>query len=176
MKRILAMAGTLLLLAACGENVRTTAPLATLVVPNQAPWLNLDEGPQTIELRGLDDKLTFTPDPPLARALEAQLRAAVQGEYFPNLTIACQGTRGEMSVDTDEAPDQAVLSLSLTCLINASGAISRHEYSAAASARVPAGSDGNVYAHALAGLLKDGAAKIGGQLAADVRASRPTGG
>lgn len=171
MKRILAIAGTLLL-AACGHDTRTPVALGTLVVPNQAPWLILGAGPEQVELKGLDDTLKFRPDPPLARALEAQLRAGVQAEYFPNLTIACQDTAAEMRVDTDEAPDTVRLDLSLSCTINASGYVSKHDYAAAPTTAVRSGSGADAYARALGLLLKDGSAQIAAKLAADVRGSR----
>lgn len=172
MKRIPAIAGTLLL-AACGHDTRTPVALGTLVVPNQAPWLILEPGPEQVELKGLDDTLKFVPDPPLARAVEAQLRAGVQAEYLPNLTIACQDTAAQMRVDTDEAPDTVRLDLSLDCTINASGYVSRHAYRVAPTTIVPAGSGADAYARALGTLVKDGSTQIAAKLAADVRASGP---
>jgi hypothetical protein len=171
MKRTLAIAGTLLL-AACGHDTRTPVALGTLVVPNQAPWLILTPGPEEVELRGLDSKLKFLPDPPLATALEAQLRAGVQQDYFPNLTIACDDIKAEMKVNADDAPDTVVLELSLRCTINASGYVSTHEYAVAPTTAVPAGSAEAAYGKALGVLLRDAAGQVGAKLDADVRASR----
>lgn len=173
MKRIaLAIAGTLLL-SACGHDTRTPVALGTLVVPNQAPWLILAPGPEQVELRGLDSTLKFLPDPPLAKALEAQLRAGVQQDYFTNLTIACDDIKAGMKVNADDAPDTVVLELSLRCTINARGRVSAHEYEVAPTTRVAAGSSEAAYASALGVLLRDGAGKIATQLSSDVRASLP---
>jgi hypothetical protein len=174
MKRIaLAIAGTVLL-SACGHDTRTPVALGTLVVPNQAPWLILSPGPEQVELRGLDDTLKFLPDPPLAKALEAQLRAGVQQDYFANLTIACDDIKAGMKVDTDEAPDTVLLDLSLRCTINAAGRVSSHAYAVSPTTPVPAGSSEATYAQALGVLLRKGAGQIATQLSTDVRASRPT--
>jgi hypothetical protein len=173
MKRIaLAIAGTFLL-SACGHDTRTPVALGTLVVPNQAPWLILAPGPEEVELRGLDSKLKFLPDPPLATALEAQLRAGVQQDYFPNLTIACDDIKAEMKVNADDAPDTVVLELSLRCTINASGYVSTHQYAVAPTTKVAAGSAEADYAKALGVLLRDGAGQVAVKLASDVHASRP---
>ncbi len=173
MKRVaLAIAGTLLL-SACGHDTRTPVALGTLVVPNQAPWLILAPGPEQVELRGLDSTLKFLPDPPLAKALEAQLRVGVQQDYFTNLTIACNDIKAAMKVNTDDAPDTVVLELSLRCTINARGLVSVHRYEVTPTTRVPAGSSEASYASALGTLLRDGAGQVASRLAADVRASRP---
>ncbi|HET6431292.1 hypothetical protein [Dyella sp.] len=171
MKRILAMAGTVLL-AACGHDVRTPAPLGALVVPNQAPWLILATGPEEVLVRGLDDTIKLSPEPSVATAVEAQLRAGVQPDYFTNLTIACDDLKTQMNVDTDEAPDTPKLDLSLRCTVNARGLIVAHEYSATSTATVAAGSNDAAYGRALGVLLKDAADQIAGKLAADVRVSR----
>lgn len=147
--------------------------LDTLVVPNQAPWLILASGPEQVELRGLDETLKFLPDPPLAKALEAQLRAGVQQEYFVNLTIACDGIKAQMKVNSDDAPDTVAMDLSLRCTINARGLVSSHTYAVTPTTTVPAGSSEATYAGSLRVLLHDGATQIAGKLAADVHASRP---
>lgn len=172
MKRTLAIAGTILL-AACGHDTRTPVALGTLVVPNQAPWLILAPGPEQVEVRGLDETIKLLPAPPVATAVEAQLRAVVQKDYFTNLTIACDNLTADMRVDQDEAPDTVKLELALRCTINARGMIQSHEYSASATTTVTAGSDDAAYGKALGVLLRDGAGQMAGKLAADVRASRP---
>ena len=172
MKHILAVAGTVLL-AACSHDVRTPVALDTLVVPNQAPWLILGAGPEQVEVKGLDQSVKLLPEPPLAKALEAQLRAAVQKDYFTNLTIACDGPKVELRGGDEDAPDAVRLGLSLHCTINARGYVSTHDYQASASTSVPAGSDGAAYARALVMLLRDGAGQIAAKLGPDVRDSRP---
>jgi hypothetical protein len=170
MKRILAVAGTLLL-AACGHDTRTTAALGTLVVPNQAPWLILAPGPDKLDVKGLEQSVQLQPDPPLATALEAQLRAAVQPDYFTNLTIGCNDLKAQMRGGSEDAPDRVDLELALHCTINARGYVSQHDYESSSSTTVPTGSDADAYARALAVLLRDGAGRIATQLKPDVRSS-----
>lgn len=172
MKRILVIAGTLLL-AACGHDTRTTASLGTLVVPNQAPWLILAPGPDTLDVKGLEQSVKLQPDPPLATALEAQLRAAVQPDYFTNLTIGCNDLKAQLRGGSEDAPASVELTLALHCTINASGYLSTHDYESSSTTTVPVGSDADVYARALAVLLHDGAGRIAAKLVPDVRASRP---
>lgn len=171
MKRTLAIAGTLLL-AACGHDTRTPVALGTLVVPNQAPWLIFAPGPEEVEVRGLDETIKLLPAPPMATAVEAQLRAVVQKEYFTNLTIACNDLKAEMRVDQDEAPDTVKLDMALSCTINARGLVQAHEYSATATTPVAAGSNDAAYGRALGVLLRDGSGQVANKLTADVRASR----
>lgn len=172
MKRILAAVGTMLL-AACSHDVRTPVALDTLVVPTQAPWLILGAGPEQLEVKGLDQSVKLQPEPPLAKALEAQLRAAVQKDYFTNLTIACDGPKVGLRGGDEDAPDAVRLELSLHCTINARGYVSSHDYQASATTSVPAGSDGSAYARALVILLRDGAGQIAAKLEPDVRNSLP---
>ena len=172
MKRILT-AATMLALAACSHDVRTPVALDTLVVPNQAPWLILGDGPPRMEVKGVDPTVVLVPSPPLATALEAQLRAAVQKDYFTNLTIACDGPKAELRGGDKDAPDAVQLTLALHCTINARGYVSSHDYRARASTRVPAGADQTAYARALVALLHDGAAQIAARLEPDVRHSLP---
>lgn len=173
MKRLLALAGTLMLCACGGQDTRTPVSLSTLVVPNHAPWLILAPGPEDVGVRGLDQKVRILPDPPMAKALEAQLRAAVQQDYFTNLTIACERLQAEMRVDQDAAPDTLTLDLSLRCTFNARGAISRHDYSARPDATVKAGSSDAAYAAAFAVLLRQAGAQIAAHMSDDIRAARP---
>lgn len=172
MKRILVAAGVSLL-AACSHDVRTPVALDTLVVPNQAPWLILGDGPEQFEVKGLDQSVKLKPEPPLAKALEAQLRAAVQKDYFTNLTIACDGPKAALRGGDEGAPDAVWLELSLHCVINARGYVSGHDYRATSTTKVPVGSDNAAYARALVTLLRDGAAQIAARLEPDVRNSLP---
>lgn len=173
MKRMLALAGTLLLCACGGQDTRTPVSLGTLVVPNNAPWLILAPGPEEVDVRGLDQKVRVVPDPNMAKALEAQLRAAVQKDYFTNLTIACERLEADMRVDQDNAPDTLGLSLSLHCTFNARGAVSQHDYSAQPTAAVKAGSSDAAYASAFATLLKQAGAQISSHMSDDIKAARP---
>lgn len=172
MKRTLTVAAVLAL-AACSHDVRTPVALDTLVVPNQAPWLILGTGPEQLEVKGLAQSVKLQPEPPLAKALEAQLRAAVQKDYFTNLTIACDGPKAQLRGGDEDAPDAVRLELSLRCTINARGYVSSHDYRATATTSVPTGSDGAAYARALVTLLRDGAGQIAAHLEPDVRNSLP---
>jgi hypothetical protein len=125
-----------------------------------------------VEVRGLDETLKLQPTPSVATAVEAQLRAVVQKDYFSNLTIACNGLKAEMRVDQDEAPDTVKLDLALSCTINARGLVEAHEYNATATTPVAAGSGDAAYGRALAALLRDGSGQVANKLATDVRASR----
>lgn len=173
MKRLLALAGTLLLCACGGQETRTPVSLGTLMVPNNAPWLILAPGPDVIEIRGLEDKIRVQPDPSLTKALEAQLRAAVEKDYSTNLTIGCERLQADMKVNQDDAPDQLSLNISLHCTINARGFVSQHDYSAAPSATVKAGSSDTVYAAAFSTLLQQAGAQISANLSDDIKASHP---
>jgi hypothetical protein len=171
MKRILVIAGAMLL-GACGhrEDTRTPAALGTLMLPSSAPWLIVAPGPTTLKVRGLDPSVELAPTPPVASALEAQLRSVVQAAYLPNLTIACESPDVQMRVNADAAPDAATLELAVHCSVNAAGFVSSRSYRATPSVSVKAGSDAPAYASALAALLHAAGQTVGAQLATDVRA------
>lgn len=176
MKRMLALAGTLLLCACGTPEVRTPVPLGTLIVPNHAPWLILAPGPDVVEVRGLDEKVRLQPDPSVARALEAQLRAGVEADYSTNLTIGCDNLQTDMRVDADEAPGTVALDVSLHCTINARGRVSQQNYRAAPTATVKAGAGDAAYAAVLPILLRQAGTQMASSLGQDMRADRASGG
>lgn len=170
MKKFAWVAGATLLLAACGgsRDVRVPAALGSLVTPASAAWLQVDQQPLDVEVRGLDHSLTLTPTPPVSEVLQARLRHALQSSYFTDLVVHCEEVSSEMRVDTDATPPTVTLELGTHCTINARGLISSHSYHVQPS--LPAPADGN-YAKSLASLLATGADDIAGQLRTDVQAS-----
>ena len=171
-KKCLVVAAALAL-GACGhrDETRVPAPLGSLVVPTSAPWLLVEAGPESLLIRGLDDRIELLPQPPLSTALEAQLRKAVQADYFNNLTIACNQVDAGLKASGDDTPDTLTLNLSVHCITNARGLVTDRIYSAAPTARVAAGSAAADYAGAFATLLQQGSQNIGVQLDADVKAA-----
>ena len=79
MKKFAWVAGAALLLAACGGSQDTRVPVAlgSLVSPASAPWLQVEQDTQDVEVRGLEDSLTLKPTPPVSEVLQARLRQAL---------------------------------------------------------------------------------------------------
>jgi hypothetical protein len=169
MKKFAWVAGSALLLAACGgsRDVRVPVALENLVAPSSAPWLQVDQQAKDVEVRGLDQSVTLTPVPPVSEVLQARLRHALQPVYITDLVIHCEQVFTEMRVDTDATPPNVTLELGTRCTINARGAVSNHAYHVQPSLPVPANGD---YAKAFASLLATGSDDIAGQLRTDVQA------
>lgn len=168
MNRFVWVAGAALLLAACGsQDTRVPVALDHLVTPASAPWLQVEQQAQDVEVRGLDESVTLTPAPPVSEVLQSRLRHALQPTYFTDLVVHCERPSAEMRVDTDATPSTVTLALGTRCLINARGRISSRAYHAQPAQ--PAPGDGN-YAKALGALLATGSDDIAGQLRKDVNA------
>ena len=169
MKKQIGVIGCALLLGACGgQDTRTPVALDSLVVPTTAPWLQVEQKPMDLVVRGLDPSLTLTPAPSVPAVLQAQLRQALQTSYITNLVVTCTDVEARMQLDTDATPNSVTLALSLHCTTNAQGLVSSRDYRAQPA--IPAPADGD-YRKALVALLATGSADIAGQLNADVLAS-----
>ncbi|MCX7514407.1 hypothetical protein [Frateuria sp. STR12] len=169
MKKFAWVIGGALLLAACGGTQDTRVPVAlgSLVKPVSAPWLQVDQQAQDVEVRGLDESLTLKPEPPVSEVLQARLRQALEPVYVTDLVVHCEQVFAEMRVDTEATPANVTLELGTHCTINARGPGSSTTYHASPSMPVPADGD---YAKALAGLLATGTDDIGRQLRTDAEA------
>ncbi|UGB46818.1 hypothetical protein LQ772_05855 [Frateuria edaphi] len=167
MKKFAWIAGGALLLAACGGSQDTRVPVAlgSLVTPASAPWLQVEQDQQDVEVRGLEDSLTLKPTPPVSEVLQARLRHALEPAYFTDLVVHCEQVFAEMRVDTEATPANVTLELGTHCAINARGLGSDKTYHVSPSMPAPARGD---YAKALAALLATGADDIARQLRADV--------
>ncbi|HET6806232.1 MAG TPA: hypothetical protein VFH59_12405 [Frateuria sp.] len=170
MKKFAWVVGGALLLAACGGSQDTRVPvsLGSLVTPASAPWLQVEQQSQDVQVRGLDDALTLKPTPPVSEVLQARLRHALQPVYFTDLVVHCEQVFAEMRVDTDATPASVTLELGAHCTINARGLGPDKTYHASPSMPAPARGD---YAKALAALLAAGSDDIARQLRADVQAT-----
>jgi hypothetical protein len=170
MKKFAWVVGGAMLLAACGGSKDTRVPVAlgSLVVPASAPWLQVDQQAQDVEVRGLDHSLALTPSPPVSEVLQARLRHALEPAYFTDLVVQCEQVFAEMRVDTDATPSSATLELGTHCTIHARGLGSDKTYRASPSMPAPANGD---YAKALASLLATGSDDIARQLRAQVEAT-----
>lgn len=170
MKKFALVVGGSLLLAACGGSQDTRVPVAlgSLVTPAAAPWLQVDQQAQDVEVRGLDESVTLTPTPPVSEVVQARLRNALEPAYFTDLVVHCEQVSAEMRVDDDATPASITLELATHCTINARGLGSNATYHASPSMPAPARAD---YAKALASLLAKGSDDIGRQLRADVQAT-----
>ena len=170
MKKFAWVAGAALLLAACGGSQDTRVPVAlgSLVTPASAPWLQVEQDTQDVEVRGLDDALTLKPTPPVSEVLQARLRQALEGSYFTDLVVQCEQVFAEMRVDTEATPASVTLELGTHCAIHARGLGSDKTYHVSPSMPAPARAD---YAKALSTLLATGADDIARQLRADVDAT-----
>lgn len=171
MKKFIWVVGGALLLAACGGSQDTRVPVAlgSLVKPASAPWLQVEQDSQDVEVRGLEDSLTLKPTPPVSEVLQARLRQALEPAYFTDLVVQCEQVFAEMRVDTEATPATVTLELGTHCAINARGLGSDKTYHVSPSMPAPARAD---YAGALATLLATGADDIGRQLRAEVEATR----
>ena len=168
MKKFVWVVGGALLLAACGGSQDTRVPVAlgSLVTPTSAPWLQVEQDSQDVEVRGLEDALTLKPTPPVSEVLQARLRQALASAYFTDLVVQCEQVFAEMRVDTEATPANVTLELGTHCAINARGLGSDKTYHVSPSMPAPARAD---YAKALAALLATGADDIAAQLRADVQ-------
>lgn len=167
------VAAAALLLAACGaQDTRVPVALGELVTPASAPWLQVEQQEQDVQVRGLDESVTLTPTPPVSEVVQARLRHALQPAYFTDLVIQCERPSAEMRVDTEATPSTVTLALGTRCLINARGRVSSRAYHAQPTQPAPA--DGH-YAKVLSALLATGADDIAGQLRTDVEAVGGTG-
>lgn len=172
MKRIALAVGASLLLAACSHDVRLAVPLGNMVAPGTAPWLQVAQGPEQVEVKGLEQKLVLTPAPALATALQSALGKSLQPDYFTDLTVSCDSLDAGMKVDQDDAPGKVAMDLSLSCTINAHGFITRGSYSATPVTGVTANAGPGAYARALPVLLDAAAKDIAGHLHADLAANK----
>ena len=172
MKRIVLAVGATMLLAACGHDVRLAVPLGGMVAPGTAPWLQVAQGPEQVEVKGLEQKLVLTPAPALAVALQSALGESLQPDYFTDLTVSCDSLDAGMKVDQDDAPGKVAMALSLQCTINARGFISHGSYSARPTADVAANAGSGAYAKALPALLDAAAKSIAARLHADILANK----
>lgn len=172
MKRIVLAVGATMLLAACSHDVRLAVPLGSMVVPGTAPWLQVQQGPEQVEVKGLQQKLVLTPAPALATALQSALGKSLQPDYFTDLTVSCDSLDARMKADRDDAPGKVAMDLSLRCTINARGFISHGSYVAAPVAEVAANAGSGAYARALPTLLDAAAKDIAGRLQADIAANK----
>jgi hypothetical protein len=172
MKRIALAVGASLLLAACSHDVRQTVPLGAMVVPGTAPWLQVAQGPEQVEVKGLEQKLVLTPEPPLASAVQSALGKAMLPDYFTDLTIACNALDVRMKTDEEDAPGKVAMDFSLDCTINARGFVTHASYAAAPTTVVPANAGVEAYAHALPVLLEEATTQVATQLRADLAKSK----
>lgn len=170
MNKLIWVAGAALLLSGCGGSQDTRVPVAlgSLVSPTSAPWLQVEQQAQDVEVRGLDQSLTLNPMPPVSEVLQARLRHALQPSYFTDLVVHCEQVSAEVRVDTDATPAAATLELGTRCAINARGLSSSHDYHVEPSMPAPAAGG---YDKVLASLLAKGADDIARQLGADVQAT-----
>src|SRR5690348_3235482 len=170
MKKFVWVVGGALLLAACGGSQDTRVPVAlgTLVTPASAPWLQVEQESQDVEVRGLEDSLTLKPTPPVSEVLQARLRQALESAYFTDLVVHCEQVFAEMRVDTEATPATVTLELGTHCTINARGLGPDETYHVSPSIPAPARAD---YAKALTALLAKSADEIAAQLRADVQAT-----
>ncbi|MGN2253769.1 hypothetical protein ACFWZ4_10365 [Frateuria sp. GZRe12] len=167
MKKFAWVVGGALLLAACGGSQDTRVPVAlgSLVTPASAPWLQVEQDQQDVEVRGLEDSLTLKPAPPVSEVLQSRLRHALEPAYFTDLVVHCEQVFAEMRVDTEATPANVTLELGTHCAINARGLGSDKTYHVSPSMPAPTRGD---YAMALATLLATGADDIARQLRTDV--------
>lgn len=172
MKRIAWAMGACMLVAACSHDVRLAVPLGNMVTPGTAPWLQVAQGPEQVEVKGLEQKLVLTPAPALATALQSTLGKSLQSDYFTDLTVSCDSLDARMKVDQDDAPGKVAMDLSLRCTINARGFVSHGSYSAAPVTDVAANAGSGAYAKALPVLLDAAARDIAGHLHADIAANK----
>lgn len=167
MNKFVWVAGATVLLAACGaQDTRVPVALGSLVTPASAPWLQVEQQAQDVQVRGLDEALTLTPTPPVSEVLQARLRHAVRSAYSTDLVIHCERPSAELRVDTDATPSTVTLELGTRCLINARGRVSSRAYHAQPAQPVPADGD---YAKVLAALLATGSDDIAREMRADVQ-------
>lgn len=168
-KRVWVAAATLWL-SACGGSQDTRVPVAlgSLVVPASAPWLQVEQQPMDVQVRGVDPAVTLNPAPPVSDVLQARLRHALAPVYTTDLVVSCDQVSAEIRVDTDATPAQATLELRTHCAITARGVSSVHDYHVSPS--MPAPSSG-AYGPVLAALLATGSDQIAQQLGADVQAT-----
>jgi hypothetical protein len=170
MKRFLVVGAVAALLCACGgQNVHAPAPIGSLVKPGTAPWLTVAGNVSTLEVRGLDHKLILEPSPGVSAAVQSQLGAQLQADYFPDLVVTCTALTTVMREDQDKAPGNVAMDLGLHCAVWARGFDTNHDYKSQVSTAVASGAGDQAYADALPKLLADGAGDIAGQLRGDLQ-------
>jgi len=170
MKRFLAIAAAMALLAACGgQNVHEPAALGDLVKPGTTPWLTVASSADKLEVRGLDHKLTLEPSPDLAVAVQSQLGEQLSASYVQDLVVTCNGLTSSLRVDQDKSPGSVAMELGLHCSLWAHGFEAAHDYKAQPSASVAGGVGDAAYAQALPTLLSAGAGDIAAQIRGDIR-------
>ncbi|WP_049621531.1 hypothetical protein [Frateuria defendens] len=171
LRRSLTTAALALSLCACGggQDTHRPVPLGSLVVPNSAPWLNVEPVSFDLPVRGVDDTVVLSPSPSVAEALQAQLRRALQPSYFTDLVVGCGRPKAELRVEQqDDAPSRARLDLTVHCTINARGFTTNADYRAQPVLPVPADKD---YGKLFVTLLDRASKDIAARLDADVRSS-----
>jgi hypothetical protein len=170
MKRFLMIGAATALLGACGgQNVRMQAPLGNLVKLGTAPWLTVAGGADTLDVRGLDHKLTLDPSPDVSAAFQSQLGTRLQPDYFQDLVVTCTSLTTALRVDQDKAPGQVSMDLAVHCAVWARGFDSNYDYKTQVSAAVASGASDDAYALALPKLLADGADDVASQLRGDLQ-------
>lgn len=170
MKRFYLAAAAALLLCACGgQTVHTPAPIGELVKPGLSPWLTVTGGEDKLEVRGLDHKLVLEPTPDVAMAVQSQLGAQLQANYFQDLVVTCSSLKTTLRADSDNTPASLDMDLGLHCGIWARGFDVSHDYKARVSTAMGAAAGDQSYAQALPKLLADGADQIAVQLRTDLR-------
>jgi hypothetical protein len=170
MKRFLVVGVAMALLSACGgQDVHAPVPIGNLVKPGTAPWLTVAGGVDKLEVRGLDHKLILEPSPDLTAAVQSQLGAQLQADYFQDLVVTCTGLTTTMRVDEDKSPGSVAMDLGLHCAVWSRGFDTNHDYKAQVSANVASGNGDQAYAQALPELLASGAGDIANQLRGDLQ-------
>lgn len=169
MKRLLVIGAVALLSACGGQVVHAPVSVGDLVRPGTAPWLSIAASADKLEVRGLDHKLILDPSPDVSVALQSQLGAQLQPDYFQDLVVTCTSLATALRVDPDKSPDQLALDLGVHCQIWARGFDSNHDYKVKVSAAVASGSGDQGYAQALPTLLADSAHDLAGQLRSDLQ-------
>ncbi|TBR38928.1 MULTISPECIES: hypothetical protein [Dyella] len=158
-------------LSACGsQKTRTEVPLDPLVGPSSAPWISVAATSGDLPVRGLDEKLILTPSLPISEVIQAQLRQALQSEYTANLTVACEGMKADMRVKReDDVPSTAIFEVSMRCITNARGYITRNDMRAQPSAPVNAQTD---YSKLLVSLVDSASKDMIEKVRADIATSK----
>jgi hypothetical protein len=169
MKCSLLIAAAALLSACGGQVVHAPAPIGDLVKPGTAPWLTVAGGPDQLEVRGLDHKLILQPSPDLAAAVQSQLGAQLQPNYFQDLVVTCSSLDTALHVNEKKAPGELGLDMNLHCQIWARGFDTQHDYKAQVSTPVTGGATDQGYAQTLPTLLADGTNGIASQLRVDLQ-------
>jgi hypothetical protein len=170
-KRMMTVGALVFALSACGgQKTQTPVVLDQLVVPTSAPWISVEQSQGDLAVRGLDEKLILSPSRSVSEVVQAQLRQALQPAYISNLTVACDHVKADLRVKRgDDAASTAILDVSMRCMTDARGFVTRSEPRSQPSAPVSAQTD---YAKLFAQLLGDASKELAGKVQADIDASK----